>query len=111
MRAELDRLSGGGPLPAELASAKRQLEAQIAYSRAGMLGQAEWTGAFAMLESEEMGRNLAERVASTTADDVAAAARRYLGPDRATVAWFIPSATPAGTPPGADASEEARTDA
>ena len=108
IRTELDRLSRDGPLPAELASAKRQLEAQIAYSRAGMLGQAEWTGAFAMLEGEEIGRTLGERIASITPDDVAGAAQRYLGAHRATVAWFIPSATPAA---GTDEGEEAGTDA
>jgi zinc protease len=88
--ASLDRLRREAVSEAELASGISQVQAQIAYTRAGVLGQAEWYGAFSMLDSLEAGEALQARLGQVTAADVQRVASTYLQADRSTLGWFLP---------------------
>lgn len=94
VRANLDRLAAEEVSASELHAAKRQVLAQIAYSRAGMLGQVEWHGMFAMVGSPEAGQALARQLETVDATEVRRAALTYLSRDNSTVGWFVPDDRP-----------------
>jgi len=78
------------PTEAELARAVRQAEAQFAYSRDGVTGQA-----FALVLWQLLGHwshleQHVERLRTVRPDDVARAAATYLRPENRTVGWFVP---------------------
>lgn len=91
LETEILSLRSGGLTAAELETAKRQLEAQIAYTRGGALGHAEWLGFFGALGDPGLARRLGAAVAAVSAEEVRGVARTYLHADNATVGIFRPA--------------------
>ncbi len=93
--AEIERLKAHGPTAYELALAKNALRAQVAFFLEDAVGQAQ-----ALAEAEARAGYLAlgDRLAKlerVTADQVRAAARRFLSNDRLTLYHYAPNGTPA----------------
>ena len=91
LRAELAAIADDGVTPAELERAKIQFVANQVYKRDSIFAQALEVG---MLESAGLSfrdaDRILERVRTVTADEVRAAARRYLVEDALTVATLDP---------------------
>jgi zinc protease len=91
LRAELAAIADGGVTPAELERAKIQFVANRVYKRDSIFAQALELG---MLESAGLSfrdtDRILEQVRAVTADEVRAAARRYLVEDGLTVATLDP---------------------
>lgn len=100
--AELGGIASNGITPQELDTAKQQLRAQIAYSRAGVLGHATWLGLFAMVSDTRLSDTFGEAIAAVTSDDISRVAGTYLRPDNGTTGWFIPQGQSGGAHPAAN---------
>jgi zinc protease len=91
LRAELAAIADDGVTPAELERAKIQFVANQVYKRDSIFAQALEVG---MLESAGLSfrdaDRILEQVRTVTADEVRAAARRYLVEDALTVATLDP---------------------
>ncbi len=83
-------LADAPPTPAELERARVQSEAQAAYSRDGVTGQALGLTFFQLLGHWSDLDAHVRRFRAVEADEVAAAVRTYLRPERRTVGWFFP---------------------
>jgi zinc protease len=91
---EIERLKAHGPTAYELALAKNALRAQVVLGLEDAVGQAQ-----ALAEAEARGgfRKLGDRLEAldrVTGDEVRAAARRFLAPDRLTLYHYAPAGTP-----------------
>ncbi|MHC4480723.1 MAG: M16 family metallopeptidase, partial [Planctomycetota bacterium] len=98
MFAEIEKLRGKGPRPAELKKARRQVQAQIEYARDGISANAYMIGDLDSLGSLDEVETLAERVAAVTAEDVLRVAQSYLAPTNCTIGLFIPEGAGGGAP-------------
>ncbi|HXF83556.1 MAG TPA: pitrilysin family protein [bacterium] len=96
--AELERLAREPVGEAELAKVKRQARAQFVFARDGVYRTALALGAFACVDGVEAFPSLLDRIGRVTADDVAAAAARYLRDRRRTAGWYLPEAGGASQP-------------
>ncbi len=93
--AEIERLKAHGPTAYELALAKNALRAQVVFDLEDAVGQAQ---ALAEAEARDGYRSLGDRLAKldrVTADEVRAAAQRFLSNDRLTLYHYAPNGTPA----------------
>jgi zinc protease len=87
----LDDVARDGVTPAELARARSQLRARLVFDDdsvtniAHQIGYFETIGGFAAFEA------LPNRIQTTTAEEVAAVARRMLTPSNRTIGWFRPT--------------------
>ncbi|MDP2871882.1 MAG: pitrilysin family protein [Bacillota bacterium] len=88
---ELGDIGANGIAPGELTTAKQQLRAQIAYSRAGVLGHATWLGMFTMIADTGLAETFEQAIAAVGRDDVQRVARQYLVPNNSTTGWFLPA--------------------
>jgi len=88
---EFSLVSTAGLLQGEIAAAKRQLEAQIAYTRSGALGHAEWLGLFGALGSLDLAESIARAISAVSGDDVCRVAASYLDVNNSTVGLFCPA--------------------
>ncbi len=91
---EVERLKAHGPTAYEVALAKNALRAQVVLGLEDAVGQAQ-----ALADAEARGdyRKVGERLAAldrVTGDEVRAAARRFLSPDRLTLYHYAPAGTP-----------------
>jgi zinc protease len=87
---ELDRVRRDGITPAELARAKAQLHARLVFDDDSVTNIAHQLGYFATVGSVDVLTGLPERIAGTTIEQVATAARLLLVPSNRTVGWFKP---------------------
>jgi zinc protease len=93
--AEIERLKLHGPTAYELALAKNSLRAQVVFALEDAVGQAQ---ALAEAEARDSYLSLGARLAKldrVTADEVRAAAKRFLSNDRLTLYHYAPNGTPA----------------
>ncbi|MEW6320402.1 MAG: pitrilysin family protein [Acidobacteriota bacterium] len=87
---EIDRVRREGLTEAELAKVKAQLRARFVYDGDGVTDIAHQLGYFATVSSWSVWATRFDRLAAVTLDEVNAAARRFLVPDRRTIGWFDP---------------------
>jgi zinc protease len=91
---EIERLKIHGPTAYELALAKNSLRAQVVFALEDAVGQAQ---ALAEAEARDGYLSLGARLAKldrVTADEVRAAAKRFLSNDRLTLYHYAPNGTP-----------------
>ncbi len=98
---ELERVGERGPTGAELATARRQVEAQVEYARDGIAGNAYMIGNQNSLGDLEELETIVERITAINAEDVARVAQTYLTRNNRTVGVFIPENNDAPTAGGA----------
>jgi zinc protease len=104
IRAELHRLGSEPAAPAELERARRIVLADWVFAHQRVHDQALMVGAsVALFDFEHPYRQIA-RLLSASAEELAAAARRWLGGERAVVGWSLPAAG-GRTGSSADAAE------
>ncbi len=91
LRAEVERVKGGGVSPEELARVKTQVIAAQVYKRDSMMAQAMEIGGYeaAGINWRKLDRIL-EQIRSVTAEEVQAVAGKYFGDDALTVAVLDP---------------------
>lgn len=100
--AEVQRLSQDGVTAEELAKARKQTRAQLAYSIESLANQAYWLGFFELLDTYERLWHFEESIAAVSRDQVQEVAARYLVEDSRTVGHFLPTnAVGAGSAAGA----------
>ena len=90
VEAEIDRVRTVGISGDELARAKRQLRARLIFDNDSVTNIAHQLGYFETVAGPDYLAQLPARVASVTADEVSAAARRRLVPSARTTGWFRP---------------------
>jgi zinc protease len=88
--AELDRVRRHGITPAELDRAKAQLHARLVFDDDSVTNIAHQLGYFATIGSVDVLTDMPQRIATTTLDQVATAARLLFTPPNRTVGWFKP---------------------
>lgn len=91
---EIARLHDEPADGAELASVKRQAQAQFVYLRDGVFRRAMSLGMFAAVDWPETTQALIERVEEVSCGDVTRAARAYLSDRRRTVGYYLPEDGP-----------------
>lgn len=91
LRKELMNLAEKPVEEAELEKARRQIEAQWAYSLDGVTGQAYGLSLADRLESCRLLDELRSKALQVGRDEVAQVARKYLHADNMTIGHFIPS--------------------
>jgi len=101
---EIERLGERGPTNDELATARRQVEAQVEYARDGITGNAYMIGNQDSLGDLAELETLVERVAAVSAEDVARVAQTCLARNNRTVGVFIPEGNGAPAAAGAVAA-------
>lgn len=90
---EVERIVQDGVTAQELQRALSQVEASFIYSQEGVSMRAMQLGFFEILSSYKYADELLERVRAVSADEVQAAAQRYLHEDNRTVGHFIPTSS------------------
>ena len=91
MWKEIERIQEEGPLPEELERAKRKTQAHYVYSRQSPSGIGrELASSIYATGDAYFNRFYTDRIQQVTAEEVQAAARRYLRSDRITVAVMRP---------------------
>ena len=85
---ELDQLRRDGISADELTKVQAQLRARFVYDGASVTDTAHQIGYFETIASWRAYHSLRERLAAVTADQVQAAAQRYLAPSNRTIGWF-----------------------
>ena len=88
--AEIDRFVREGITEPELAKARAQLRARFVYDSDSVTDIAHQLGYFETVDRWQTYTGLIPRLASVTAEQVNAAARRYLRADNRTIGWFEP---------------------
>jgi zinc protease len=89
--ATIEGLAADPPTEAEIERARKQAEAQFAYSRDGVTSQAFGLAFYQLLGHwSDLERHIAG-FRSVTPDEVARVARTYFRPENRTVGWFFPS--------------------
>ncbi len=89
--AEIERLQTDGLGDAELDKARKQTRAAFAYATESVTEQAYWLAQSFILGDANWFDNYAERLMRVTADDILAAARRYLRPGNRVVGLLHPT--------------------
>jgi zinc protease len=87
---EIDRVREHGLTDAEVARAKRQLRARLVFENDSVTNVAHQLGYFETVTGPGFFTELPSRLASVTAEQVAAVASRYLSRERRTTGWFRP---------------------
>jgi predicted Zn-dependent peptidase len=87
---EIERLRAGGVEHREIARAKRQLRARLVFENDSVTNIAHQLGYFETVAGPDFLPAMQRRIDAVTADQVASAARRRLGPSTRTVGWFRP---------------------
>jgi zinc protease len=87
---EIDRFVREGITEPELAKARAQLRARFVYDSDSVTDIAHQLGYFETVDRWQTYPDLIPRLAGVTADQVNAAARKYLTADNRTVGWFEP---------------------
>ena len=98
--AEFRRVADGGLAEGEIAKAKRQIAAQVAYNRDGTFNVAAHISEAEAVADWRFYNDYASNVARVTPEDVRRVARKYFTEDNRTVGHFIPKqdgAAEAGT--------------
>ncbi len=103
---EVERVLNDGVTENEVAVAKKQVRAQLAYASEGVTNQGYWLGSLEVVDSYKTFEELLNRVEAVTAADAHRAAQTYLKPDTRTIGWFVPTGDGAGQP--AESSPAAR---
>lgn len=104
IEAELDKLKTDPPTVEEVNRAIRQVETGMVYSRDSvsdqgrLIGEAEAAGGYRRLD------DIVERTRAVTPADIVRVANRYFSADNRTVAYFEPTALPAGAAPPSPAA-------
>jgi zinc protease len=88
--AEIERVRSGGVEVGEIARAKRQLRARLVFENDSVTNIAHQLGYFETVAGPEFLPAMQRRIDAVTAEQVASAARRRLGPSTRTVGWFRP---------------------
>ncbi len=88
--SEIDRFLREGISDAELAKVRGQLRARFVYDSDSVTDIAHQLGYFETIATWQTYYELIPRLSTITADQVNAAARRYLTADNRTVGWFEP---------------------
>jgi zinc protease len=88
--AEFRRVADGGLTEGEVARAKRQIVAQVAYDRDGTFNVAAQISEAEAVADWRFYNDYAANVARVTAADVGRVARRYFTEDNRTVGHFVP---------------------
>jgi len=94
--AEFRRVAEEGLTESEVAKAKRQIAAQVAYNRDGTFNVAAQISEAEAVADWRFYNDYASNVASVTPADVLRAARKYFTEDNRTVGHFIPKSNGAG---------------
>jgi zinc protease len=89
---EIERMRAEPPEPAEVEKAVRQARAQYAYGADGVSSQASALGYYESAVGYRYLADTLEAVAQVTAEQVRAAAEKYLSPDNRTIGIFEPTA-------------------
>ena len=76
--------------PAELETAKSQLQAQLVFDNDSITNIAHQTGYFETIASVDVFTGLAPRINAVSVDQVADAARTLFAASNRTVGWFEP---------------------
>ena len=99
---ELDRIRQDGVTEEELAKARKQVRAQLAYGSEGVTSHAYWLGALETVYTHKLFEDILDRVDAVSAADVQRVTRAYLDEQNRTVGWFLPTGTggPGGERPG-----------
>jgi zinc protease len=87
---EVARFSRDGITELELSKVRAQLRARFVYDSDSVTDIAHQLGYFETVDRWQTYHALIPRLATVTADEVNAAARRYLTPENRTVGWFEP---------------------
>ena len=93
---EIDQLLQDGVAESEVAIAKKQVRAQLAYASEGVTNQGYWLGSLETVDSYKTFDSLLDRVEEVQAEDVHRVAQSFLTKDKRTVGWFIPTAEGSG---------------
>jgi zinc protease len=93
---EIDRVQHDGVTTEEVERAKRQLRARLVFETDSVTNIAHQLGFFETVATADVYLSLAPSIARVTADQVGAAARRYLRPANRTVGRFQPLAVKRG---------------
>ena len=88
---EIDEVLQDGVSEPEVAIAKKQVRAQLAYASEGVTNQGYWLGSLETVDSHKTFDSLLDRVEEVQAEDVHRVAQSYLTRDKRTVGWFIPT--------------------
>jgi zinc protease len=87
---EADRLREGPPAEAELARAKKQLQATFVYARDSIRSLANQLGYYEIVDSWRYLTTYLDEVTKLTPADVQRVAAKYLAEDRRVVGWYEP---------------------
>ncbi|NTV63737.1 MAG: insulinase family protein [Oscillochloris sp.] len=87
---EISRIQQDGIAEAELARARKQMRAQVAYGSESVTNQAMQLGMWETLDSYRRVDTLLDELAAVSAEDVRRVAQDYLTERRRTVAHFVP---------------------
>lgn len=88
--SEIERLRRGGITPQELKKVHAQLRARFVYDSDSVTDIAHQIGYFETIAAWPDYHGLRERLDAVTAEQVQAAAARYLAPSNRTIGWFEP---------------------
>jgi len=88
--AEIERLRTGGVTPEELKKVRAQLRARFVYDGDSVTDIAHQIGYFETISSWRSYHALRDRLEAVTAEQVQAAAAKYLIPSNRTIGWFEP---------------------
>lgn len=94
---EVEKIISDGVSEEELAKARKQTRAQLAYSTESAANQAYWLGFFDLLGDHKQFERFEEAIVSVSREQVQAAAHKYLLEDNRTVGHFIPVNPPGGS--------------
>ena len=90
LAGELERVRRDAVTPAELETAKSQLQAQLVFDSDSITNIAHQLGYFETIASVDVFTGLAPRINAVSLDQVADAARTLFAPSNRTVGWFEP---------------------
>ena len=90
MLGEIDRLCANGITPDELKKVHAQLRARFVYDGDSVTDIAHQVGYFETIASWPAYHALGNRLGAVSADQVQAAAVKYLAPSNRTIGWFEP---------------------
>jgi zinc protease len=97
---ELQRAQAELPTPRELTKVRNQMEVSAVRGLASNGGLASEMGeAWALIGDWRFAFEERKKIQAVTAEEVVAAARRYLLPRQRTVAWLVRGQAPASRPP------------
>ncbi len=91
LETELARVKTEEVLTEEVEKAIKQAQAQFAYSRESVTGQALWLGFSEIFADHTWAENYLNNLSAVTVEDVRQVAELYLDRSRQTVAWYIPA--------------------